>query len=90
MKRWFHKSYTNVNRNVLASPTANKSRSSNQRTALKLPVVTPYGILPSFQIRAVSSVEKKLKFHCVDFKLARADRRQSLWCIRDIKYTYPG
>lgn len=31
-----------------------------------------------------------MKFHCVDFKLAHADRRQSLWRIRDIKYTQPG
>lgn len=67
MKRWFHKSFTNVNRNGLASPTANKSRSSNQCTALKLPVVTPYGILPSFQIRGSIQHREKVEISLCGF-----------------------
>lgn len=48
-----------INWNVPTGPTANKSRSLNQHTALKLPVVTPYGILPSFESGAVPGIEKK-------------------------------
>jgi len=88
-----YKSFTNVNRKVPASSTANKSHSSHERqhTELKLSVVTLYGFfLVSYPEQYPTCRKSALKFHCVDFKPARADRCQSLWRIRDIKYTHRG